>query len=148
MRRFLLFITAILLSQCLSAQILRPVKWAYAAKRLSKSEAMLLFKTSIDDDWHIYTTHQQDGGPSKTAFTFTSSNGYKLMGTVQEPPPISHFEQAFGTNVEYFEQSVIFQQKVRLTVPITTIQGKISFMVCNDQKCLPPDDVSFNIPVK
>jgi len=30
----------------------------------------------------------------------------------------------------------------------TLVKGKVNFMICNDEKCLPPEDVSFNIPLK
>jgi hypothetical protein len=51
-------------------------------------------------------------------------------------------------NVNYFEKVVVFQQKVMLTSKDAVVRGKISFMTCNDQKCLPPDEVTFRIQVK
>jgi hypothetical protein len=51
-------------------------------------------------------------------------------------------------NVGYFENSVVFQQKVKLkSAKAAAVKGKLEFMTCNDQKCLPPDEVEFSIPL-
>jgi DsbC/DsbD-like thiol-disulfide interchange protein len=148
MKKLALVIVISFLSTGLFAQILTPVKWSYAAKKISKTEAVLLLKASIDNGWHIYSTQQKDGGPIKTSFTFTPSKDYVINGAIAEPKPTTKFEQAFKMNVSYFEKAVIFQQKIKLKKDQTNIKGKIEFMVCNDKQCLPPDDVDFSIPVK
>ena len=51
-------------------------------------------------------------------------------------------------NVSYFGNGVTFQQKIKLNKGATTVKGKVEFMVCNDKQCLPPEEVSFSIPVK
>jgi thiol:disulfide interchange protein DsbD len=57
-------------------------------------------------------------------------------------------EKAFGMEVGFFEKSVIFQQKIKLKARQVTVSGKLEYMTCNDQKCLPPDDIDFSISVK
>jgi DsbC/DsbD-like thiol-disulfide interchange protein len=141
-----MFLTA--MSFRASAQILDPVKWSYAARRTGKDEAVVFLKATIEDGWHIYSTRQKDGGPVKTSFTFSPGVDYVLVGTMMEPMPVTKFEKSFGMDVHYFERSVIFQQKVRLKKPQAVIKGKLEFMVCNDQKCLPPDERDFSIAVK
>ncbi len=132
-----------------NAQILQPVKWSYAAKRLSKTDAVVFLKATIDAGWHLYSQNVADGGPVKTTFTFSPSGAYSLTGSTIEPKPITRFEKTFNMNVSYFEKSVVFQQKIKLkgTGP-ATVKGKFEYMVCNDQQCLPPDEVEFSIPVK
>ena len=148
MKKLTLFLAVSFLSTGLFAQILQPVKWSYAAKRISKTEAVLLLKATIDNGWHIYSTRQKEGGPQKTEFTFTPSKDYALIGALAEPKPVTKFENAFKMNVLYFEKSAVFQQKIKLNKDQTNIKGKVEFMVCNDKQCLPPDDFEFNIPVK
>lgn len=131
-----------------SSQILHPIKWSYAAKKTSKNEAVIFLKATIDEGWHIYSTVQKDGGPIKTSFLFTSSKDYDLIGTVSEPKPVTKYEKAFEMDVSYFENSVIFQQKVRLKAANVTVKGTLKFMTCNDKQCLPPETVSFETPIK
>ena len=128
------------------AQIEAPVKWAYAAKRLSGTEAVVVLKATIQDGWHIYSTNLKDGGPIKTSFTFAPSKQYAVIGKTIEPTPLSKFEKAFNMNVTYFEKTVTFQQKIKLkSAAVTSVKGKLEYMTCNDKKCLPPDEVNFDI---
>lgn len=131
------------------AQILTPVHWSYAAKKISPTEAVVFLKATIDAGWHVYSQNVKDGGPVKTTIKLVPSGAYSAVGLPQEPKPIVKLEKTFGMQVSYFTNSVIFQQKVKLTGkgPVT-VKGTLEFMACNDEKCLPPDEVAFSIPVK
>ncbi len=148
MKKLLLLFTVLAFSTSVFAQIETPVKWSYAAKKTGKNEAVVLIKATIEDGWHIYSQNVKDGGPVKTSFTFTPSKTYAVVGKATEPKGITKFEKVFGMDVVYFEKSVIFQQKVKLNAASTTVKGKLEYMTCNDQKCLPPEEVEFSIPVK
>jgi len=147
MKNLLLFAAGLFLSLSASSQILKPVKWSYAAKKTSATEATLFIKATIEDGWHIYSQNMADGGPVKTTFTFPTSKVYKLVGKTIEPKPITKFEKSFEMNVSYFEKSAIFQQKIKLIGKNPTVKGSLEFMVCDDQQCLPPETVEFSIPV-
>lgn len=144
----MLFLAISFLGTGLFAQILQPVKWSYAAKKINSTEAVLLIKATIDNGWHIYSTQQKEGGPVKTSINFTPSKDFALNGALAEPKPVTKMEQVFKMNVLYFEKAVVFQQKIKLKKEQTNIKGKIEYMVCNDKQCLPPDDIDFSIPVK
>ncbi len=147
MKNLFVFAMALFLSYSASSQILKPVKWSYAAKKTSKTEATLYLKATITDGWHIYSQNMTDGGPVKTSFSFISSPAYKVNGKTTEPKAITKFEKSFDMNVSYFEKSVIFQQKIKLTGAKALVKGTLEFMVCDDQQCLPPETVEFSIPV-
>jgi hypothetical protein len=146
MKRLLLLIAVFAISTSAFAQIETPVKWAYAAKRISATEAVVFIRATIDPEWHIYSLNQKDGGPVKTSLTFPASKNYVLVGKASEPTPATKFEKAFGIDVSYFEKTVTFQQKIKLKTPgATIVKGSLEYMTCNDHKCLPPDDVDFSI---
>lgn len=148
MKRLLLLTLVIAMGTSAFAQIETPVKWAYGAKRLSPTEAVIFIRATIEPEWHIYSLNQKEGGPVKTSFTFNPSKDYILVGKTSEPTPATKFEKAFGIDVSYFERTVIFQQKIKLKTPgATVIKGSLEYMTCNDRKCLPPDDVDFSIPI-
>jgi hypothetical protein len=151
MKKVSLFLFTMILGMAAFAQIENPVKWSYAAKRVSATEAVVLVKATIDAGWHIYSQNVKDGGPVATSFTFPADKAYTLVGKPAEPKPIAKYEDAFKMNVSYFENSVIFQQKIKLKAAgAATVKGKVEFMTCNDRKCLPPDEVEFavNVPAK
>jgi DsbC/DsbD-like thiol-disulfide interchange protein len=148
MKKAFAIIAALFLTIGAYAQIVTPVKWAYAAKKTGPTEVTVLLKASIDAGWHIYSQNVKEGGPIKTSFAFAKSKDYILVGKTIEPKPITKYEDAFKMNVSYFEKEVVFQQKIKLkSANITAIKGQLEYMTCNNQKCLPPEDVNFTIPV-
>ncbi|MBY0244445.1 MAG: sugar transporter [Sphingobacteriaceae bacterium] len=130
------------------AQIEKPVTWAYAAKKINATEAIVYLKATIDHPWHLYSTNLKPGGPVKTSFTFSKSNDYSPIGKPVEPKPMTKFEQTFKMNVSYFEHEVTFSQKFKINKNVKAIKGVVEFMVCNDKQCLPPEEVSFSVPIK
>jgi hypothetical protein len=149
MKKITTIITVLILFALQSkSQILQPVKWSYAAKKTSATEAVVFIKATIDAGWHVYSQFVKDGGPVKTTIDFSPSNTFTLVGKTTEPQPITRMEKVFGMEVGFFENSVIFQQKIKLKARRVTVSGKLEYMTCNDQKCLPPDDIDFSIPVK
>jgi DsbC/DsbD-like thiol-disulfide interchange protein len=143
-----IFVMAMLLTfQKVSAQIETPVKWSYAAKKLNNKEAVVFIKATIDKGWHVYSQKTKDGGPVKTTITFKPSKVYSLVGKTTEPTPVTHFEQSFNMDVKYFEQTVIFQQKIKLKSAKAMVKGSLEYMSCNDHKCLPPADLDFSVTV-
>jgi len=148
MKKLLVLVIALMLTAGAYAQIEAPVKWGYGAKRISATEAVVFLKATIQPGWHIYSLHVKKGGPIATSFTFAPSKDYMLTGKTIEPKPASKYEKSFYMNVTYFEKEVVFQQKIKLkSANAITVKGKLEYEVCNNQKCLPPEEVSFNIPV-
>ena len=137
----LLFISA-------QSQILKPIKWSYAAKKTGANTATIFIKATIDQGWHLYSQFVKDGGPGKTTFSFKPSKEYSLVGKTLEPKPITKYEDTFKMDVKYFEHSVIFQQKIKTNGKTAVVKGTVESMVCNDKQCLPPEEVSFSVAVK
>jgi hypothetical protein len=148
MKKLILFFTVIMFSLSVHSQILKPVTWSYAARKISKTEAVVYMKATIDQGWHIYSQNVKDGGPVKTTFTFPAAKTYTVIGKTIEPKAISRYENTFQMNVSFFEKSVVFQQKIRLKGTDAIVKGTVEFMTCDDKQCLPPEEISFSIPVK
>lgn len=148
MKKLILLMAIAGISFAAHSQILTPVTWSYAAKRTSATEATVFMKATIENGWHVYSQNVKDGGPIKTTFTFPAAATYTLVGKTAEPKAITRFEDTFKMEVSFFEKSVIFQQKVKLKSAQAVVKGSVEFMTCNDKQCLPPEEISFNIPVK
>lgn len=136
----------------LMAQIVSPVKWSYAAKRNNSKDVTLYIKATMEKGWHIYSLNQPSGGPIKTSFSFEKGKDYVFVGKVIEQKPIIKFEKVFDINVMYFEGMVVFIQKIKLqrsqSKKVIAIKGKVEFMACSNEECLPPDEVTFCIPIE
>jgi DsbC/DsbD-like thiol-disulfide interchange protein len=129
------------------AQIHKPVVWSYLLKKIDKENGVVYLKATIEDGWHIYGLNGKAEGPTPTKITFIQNHAYALAGKITEPKPTVKFEKVFGFNVNYHENEVVFQQKVKLNSS-GSIKGKIEFMACTNQNCLPPDEVNFSVPIK
>jgi len=141
-----LFAFAILSVQ---AEIQKPVTWSFSNKQLSDTEFDLILTASIDNSWHLYSQFIGEGGPVPTSFKFKPSPDYTLVGKVSESPkPKKIFEKVFEMEVAFFEKKATFTQKVRLKVPASKIKGTLTFMVCDDSQCLPPEDIDFSFDLK
>ena len=148
MKKIILTALSVVLSTAAFSQIQAPVKWSYAAKKVSKDQAVVFVKATIEKGWHIYSQNAADDSQLKTSLTFNKDNNYTLIGNTSEPKPQTKFEPSIKTNVGYFEQSVIFQQKVKLNATAATVNGTVNYLVCDSKQCLPPEEVEFKIPVK
>lgn len=135
------------------AQLSSPVSWSFAAQKAAgvsgkKNEAVLQMTARLRPGWHVFSQHLKPGGPTPTLFTFQPHSNVKLLGAVTEPKSITYFEPLFKMNVSYFENEVIFEQRVKVLKQVKspqTIKGKVEFMVCSAKECLPPDELEFEI---
>lgn len=148
MKRFIFFAAVFFVSASSFAQILKPVKWSYASKRINDTEVVVLIRATMEKGWHIYSQKVPENGPQPTSFLFQPSKAYELMGETGEPQPITEFEKAFDMKLGYFENAVVFQQRIKLIEHSPAVKGKVVYMACNDLQCLPPEEVAFSIPVK
>jgi len=137
----------LLVSLHASSQILKPVTWSYAVKKTSATDATVFVKAAMQDGWHIYSLEPTVGGPVKTTFTFAHSKSFRLKGAVSGPAPKTKYESAFGVTVKYYEDTVVFQQKITLRSKTAIVQGTVQFMVCSAKQCIPPATTAFLIPV-
>jgi hypothetical protein len=148
MKKTILFVAVFIICATSFAQILKPVKWSYASKPINDNEAIVFIKATMEKGWHLYSQTVPDGGPEATSFSFSASKDYKLKGKTSEPEPITKYVNVFKMKLSYFENSVVFQQRITQVVGSPTVKGKVVYMVCNDMQCLAPDEVAFSLPVK
>ena len=146
-------ITSILLlfSVLSYSQVHEPVKWQTSVTRPSPDTALITFKANIEKGWHIYSQTQNiKNGPVATTFSFNPNRSYKSIGGTQEDKPFTKPEPAYDNMpVSYFEKEVLFVQKIGILEKNSfTINAEVTFMVCNDEMCLPPETKEFTISVK
>lgn len=147
-KKIYLLALSMFLLNVVNAQILNPVKWTFAAKKLNDKEAVIFMKATIDKGWHMYSQNMGEGGPIPTKFTFSPSKTHSINGKTIEPKSTTSYEKVFSMNVSYFDKEVIFQQRIKLNSATTTIKGTVEFMACDDTQCTPPTEVNFAIQVK
>lgn len=125
-----------------------PVKWDFSSS-LSGKEYQLVFKATISKGWHIYSQNMNGDGPVPTSITITKSKHFSLVGKTEEPQPFEKYDPNFDMKVKWFDNEVKFTQKIKPLVKTDfKVEGFVTFMTCDDTKCLPPVDVPFSISIK
>lgn len=128
------------------SQVYDPIEWETSVEKISDSEFNLVTKAILEDGWHLYSQHIEEGGPIPTSFTFTEAiNSYQLVGDVSEGEGHEGFDKVFEMDIKYFEKEAVFKQRIRtLKSGKIVINGIVSFMVCDDTNCLAPTDVDIS----
>jgi thiol:disulfide interchange protein DsbD len=145
MKRIAIIISLIVFFGCqLFAQVLEPVKWTFDSKQ-EGTEAILIFKASIEEGWHLYDTKLPKGGPIKTTIHYADSTLFEFAGELgKEPLPTEYFDKTFNLNLSYFTKQVVLTQKIKLkSANKVEIKGFVEFMSCNDETCTPPTEAEF-----
>lgn len=149
MKKSLFSVLLLLLAVMTQAQIQEPVKFKAELKNVSADEVEVVFSATIDNGWHVYSTDLGDGGPISATFNTEKLSGAAVDGKLKPVgKEISTYDQMFEMKVRYFEHSVQFVQKLKLTGGEYHIEGFLEYGACNDENCLPPTQVPFRFSGK
>lgn len=144
---FLGFLFA-MISPSLTAQINDPVTWNTSVKKTGENQYEIHLTANVEGKWHIYS--QDCGkGPEPTIISFSKNPMVKLVGKTAEIGKLeSQYDPNFKSTLKYYNKQVDFVQKVTKKSKVSVLlKGNVSFMVCNEQRCLPPKDVPFSIKI-
>lgn len=126
------------------AQIIEPIKWTFDSKQNGR-DVELIFEASIDENWHLYDTYLPEGGPIATQVVFEDSTLFEFAGELEkDPQPVEKFDNIFQLNLRFFSERATLTQKIRLkSDDPAEIKGYVLFMGCDDEMCLPPNEIEF-----
>lgn len=151
MKKLISSIMLALLALVAQAQILTPVKWKIKLDdKGGAPEKEIVFTATADKGWHLYDMNLPEGGPVSTSFTFETLNGAELIGQpVPSVKPTTVYDEQFAMNLRWYPGTVSFIQKLKITDPAKfKVEGEVEFMACNDETCLPPDQIPFSFDKK
>ena len=129
-----------------SAQIVNPVKWDITQKKVSEGIYDIICKATIDATWHLYDAKLPEGGPLPTTFNIDEdeTTGIELVGELKATTEAkTEHSDAFDMDLKYFEGTVTFVQRVKLTGDKATLVGYIEYMSCTGGQCTPPSEADF-----
>lgn len=129
------------------AQIENPVTWSYSAKKVADKVYELQMTATLSPGWHLYSQNAGEALSDPTSFVFANNPLFKLENKVKETGKlISEYDPTMKGVLKFYKDKVTFTQRVKMksTAP-TVAKGTVTYIVCNDRKCLPPKDVDFSI---
>jgi len=139
----------LLLPFLVNAQIYDPVKWKFSQEKIGEDEVILSFKAEIEQGWYLYSQFIEDDGPVPTYFDFFKTDSFQLIGTTIEGKPIEQYDPNFDMVLSYFKNEAIFSQKIKVSSENDfNLKGELTFMVCDESQCLPPEYVEFEFDIE
>lgn len=127
------------------AQVISPVKWEFSTKKINDTSVELKFIAKIDKGWHMYGMNIPPDGPVATSFTFENESELSFIDKIHPlQKPEVKFDSTFEMKVELFDNKAEFIRNIKI-IPGKKfeVKGSVTFMSCDDSRCLPPKDENF-----
>ena len=143
-RKTLLTLFTLLFSLVALAQQ-KPVRMSVQQKQTSPTEVEVVFTAKIDQGWHVYSTNLPADGPTSAALHVDKAEGVTPVGKLTpRGKELNVYDKTFEMKLRYFENSVSFVQRYKITAKTYSIKGYLEYGACNDEMCLPPMQEEFN----
>ncbi len=134
-----------LLGAIIIAQSPEVVHWTFDYNKETQS---IDITADMDDNWVIYSQFTDPDGPIPLNFTFEPSDAYTLVaGVVETNEPTTVKSEMFGVEVKKFKHKAVFKQKIEASGTGEIIKGAVTFMCCDNMRCLPPKTLPFEVKI-
>ncbi len=144
-RRNTLFILFTLLFSLTAMAQQNPVHFSVQQKQVLPTEVEVIFTAKIDQGWHVYSTNLPADGPTSASLHVDKAEGVTPVGKLTtRGKELNVYDKTFEMKLRYFENSVGFVQRYKITAKTYSIKGYLEYGACNDEMCLPPTQVEFN----
>ena len=122
--------------------------WKSTVEPLGDNAYRIVLEASIPQPYHMYDMGPYEGGPNATAIVFTPGQGVSLEGGVEQlSTPHRYYDTTFEMEIGTFSGKARFAQRVKLSVPESSVKARIEWMLCDDTSCMPPDDTELTIAI-
>jgi thiol:disulfide interchange protein DsbD len=149
MKRIYTIAILLLAGSVLNAQ--NPISWSFSAKKIDDKTFEVHMTANIQAGWHLFSQHQPDDAIAiPTGFVINSNPLFKLDGKLREEGKLEKFhDKKLDVSANQYSNKVDFVQVVKLKANAkTNLTGSVEYQTCNDEKCLPPRKVNFNIALR
>ncbi len=151
MKNIILFVIVLFMvaTTVVKSQIQQPVKWTFEIKEMNRYEVKVIAHATIDEGWKIYGISVPKDGPFSTNIVLEPNDTFRpVKKAVEDTKSVVKHDDVFDMEVPFFKKKATISHNVRILKRPTTIKGYVEFMTCNEESCLPSDEVEFSIEVK
>ena len=124
----------------------QPVQWSYAITRKDQNAFDIKFKADIQEGWNVYSQFIDEGGPFPTTIYYEGKEGVSLIGqAIEEGHRKEGMDPIFEMNVIKFlaDEPFTITQSITTEADAQKLSGILTYMTCDDERCLPPTDIEF-----
>ena len=105
----------LLLLSLLSLGSWAQVKFTASMQQTAPDEITITFSGTISKGWHVYAPEEKHG-PTAASINIDKIEGARLEGGLKaNKPATKKYEEVWKGEVAFFEDNVVFTQKVKLT---------------------------------
>jgi len=127
-----------------------PVSWSFSAQHVQDDEYDLYFTATIGQGWNVYSMYlPNEDGPVATSINFESTH-QKTVGKATESASKPEYkksghDETFDMQLTKYKHDLTLVQRVKCSDVSKPVKGFVTYMTCNDERCLPPTDPEFSI---
>ena len=126
---------------------INPVKWTFDLEDLGDDKFKLIFRAEMEKNWTVYSQFLDEGGPIPTTIWYENENIIEKIGEAKEEGHVkTGMDPIFEMEVTKYldDQPFVITQVVKVSDLTKKLTGYLTFMTCDDERCLPPTDVEFS----
>jgi len=111
-----------------------------------KQKELILLRGDIEPGWHLYSAQTPlNAGPIPVEVRIQKNRKIELRKKfVEKLVPTKIFDTNFESDVYIFEENYVGEQKIKIKKE-TILNLTVTYMICNDERCLPPIDEVLSI---
>jgi Disulphide bond corrector protein DsbC len=148
MRSTLILILGLFFCISVQAQLAEPVQWTFKSEKVGSDVFKVTITANIDEGWYVYSQDLSNKGPVPTHINFDNNPQLVFEGKpIELGDKKEVFDQNFNTNITKLLGKTTYTQLIKLSDKSreTSVKGKLLYMTCNGEMCMPPKNVNFNI---
>jgi thiol:disulfide interchange protein len=142
-----------LLAAAAAAQPPSPAQWTVGAAPATAKAGDLVTVTvrgEIEEGWRVYAMDSKAGRPLRVQIE--APRGFRSLGEPEQMQPQEGYDRWFESDYTFFTEHVTVTQVFRLAEDVAggnaRLRSSVTFMVCNDDVCLPPRTEQFTATVR
>lgn len=124
----------------------KPIRWNFDSEEIAEGKYRVIITANISDGWCIYSKESKiNYGPVPTSVKIDTDTNIHVVGDVEETSSAKKVVKSNGNKLVKLMGRTVFTQEIEVNDPFQIVTGELTFMVCNENGCLPPEDMPFDI---
>lgn len=133
------------------SQIYDPVKWTFKVVKQNSLTYKVYYNATIERSWHIYSQFQPSDAVAEPLVVRHKKNlMIKNISKITEVGQLQKYRDRL-TNIpaNQYSNKLTLTQTITLVKPVPTkLTGVLTYQTCNNERCLPPEDVEYLLHLK
>ncbi|MCT4588443.1 MAG: thioredoxin family protein [Carboxylicivirga sp.] len=129
------------------AQFEQHISWKFSTKNIGDGKVEIICEATVDEGWHVYSSVLPENTAFPTNIEIEENESFTILdGITEEPEATAHYDETFEAELKWFEKKASFKKVIQLKQKgDVVVKGYVESMICNDETCMPPEMVDFEV---